>query len=317
MRFDIEDRLREGEHAHPRASRLLNEGSDVLWSVDVGPLNSDRGHDAFAEYPSWRAEHPDEGLDACLHGILGQSWGVSYGPELLEAETIRRQIEEDEQGQFDFHQDVYTLDETVIATALAHLIYEGSIDESAKSYVRFAVERQLHPLVLGRLFDGDAREARMRSLREVLRLLDAAGDAPKGEKRRAAKGRAKRSEDVCPWPVGGVFVRRLPSGKRFVLHLFGKNGETPVFYVLEWSAEDLPAQGAPLEAIDIRPSKDLWKFSLPLPVAHAGEDLEDYRRRLETVLVPTGLTKTSKRATIPCTVVFWDGLDAYLAKQYD
>jgi hypothetical protein len=44
--------------------------------------------------------------------------------------------------------DTFTLDTTVIATALGQLLDEGRIDAEAKPYVRVAVTRQLHPKIV-------------------------------------------------------------------------------------------------------------------------------------------------------------------------
>ena len=43
--------------------------------------------------------------------------------------------------------DIFTLDTTVIGTALGQLIDEGVIDASAKPYIRVAIARQLNPLL--------------------------------------------------------------------------------------------------------------------------------------------------------------------------
>jgi hypothetical protein len=40
--------------------------------------------------------------------------------------------------------DMFTLDTTIIATGLAQLMDEGSIDASAKPFMRIAVKRQRH-----------------------------------------------------------------------------------------------------------------------------------------------------------------------------
>jgi hypothetical protein len=43
---------------------------------------------------------------------------------------------------------IFTLDTTVIGTALGQLIDEGYIDAEAKPYVQVAIKRQLHHKVL-------------------------------------------------------------------------------------------------------------------------------------------------------------------------
>ena len=43
---------------------------------------------------------------------------------------------------------MFTLDATIIATALGQLLDEGRIDAEAKPYVRVAIHRQMHPLVV-------------------------------------------------------------------------------------------------------------------------------------------------------------------------
>ena len=42
---------------------------------------------------------------------------------------------------------MFTLDTTIIASALGQLIDEGTIDAEAKQYVRVAIHRQMHPSV--------------------------------------------------------------------------------------------------------------------------------------------------------------------------
>jgi hypothetical protein len=44
--------------------------------------------------------------------------------------------------------DIFTIDTTVIATALGQLLDEGHVDVEAKPYVQVAIKRQLHPKIL-------------------------------------------------------------------------------------------------------------------------------------------------------------------------
>jgi hypothetical protein len=255
-----------------------------------------------------------------------------YGPEILDDEAIQRQIDEEGSG---YSYVVYRPDEGIIAAALAQLLSEGGIDEAAKPTIRLAVARQLHPLVLQRLFDECYHGERIAILREVLRLLDAAHDVLERDRldhaakldraaRKAAKRRAlERKLSVCPWPVGSVLSRRLPSGKRLLLHLYriyqygweetgGTQEELPFFYVLDWASEALP----PASAVEgLKPADD-WSFSLYLPPAKSLGDLEARRRSLEAVLEPTGLTKPAidKKEV---SRVKWERLDEHLIYHYD
>jgi hypothetical protein len=168
----LEDILNERD-VHPAARKLMTDASAILWEIDVGPLGSDPGHDAYVEFTSWRDEHPDAELDACMEWIES-SFGATYEPGVAGEEAIADLLARDDDDEIDFHQDVYVLDETVIATALGQLLHEGRIDESGRPTIRLAIQRQLHPLVLERVFVEDVRETRTSALREVARLVDAA-----------------------------------------------------------------------------------------------------------------------------------------------
>ena len=330
-----DDFFRADEEPHPRARLLLTDASEILWSPDVGPLNSDRGRDAFVEFSEWRSEHPKQRLDACLQSTL-TDWGVRrYDETILDTQVIEQQIADE---GVDFYQEVYVLDETLIASALAQLFFEGGIDGPAKPTVRLAVARQLHPLVLRRLFDDNAAGDRVLGLREVLRLLDAAGDVLPADRRQHV-ARVRRVEQAsnhaharasvlaaCPWPAGSVLSRQLPTGTRLLLHLFemarydvddGYGGkptvmELPAFYVLDWRGEGLPSE-AELEGT--KPA-DAWTFSLELPAAIDESHLEARRASLELVLEPTGLTKAPVARPV-ISRVQWARLDEYLAYNYD
>jgi hypothetical protein len=63
--------------------------------------------------------------------------------------------------------DTFTLDTTIIATALGQLLDEGRIDADAKPYLRVAVARQLHPKIV-------TSKHRKKILLAVKRVVDAA-----------------------------------------------------------------------------------------------------------------------------------------------
>ena len=114
MTEDEHDPWNEPAHRHPRAQKLMDE---ALWDCtnERAPFGSDEGADAYAEFRSWRAEHPDEDLSGCFEWI----------------------------GDARDYADPFTFDATVIATVLGQLVDEGRIDASVKPAARAAIARQL------------------------------------------------------------------------------------------------------------------------------------------------------------------------------
>ena len=91
----------------------------------------------------------------------------NYTEDLCSDEAIERDLEAPDEAFLADAYDMFTLDTTVIATALGQLLDEGRIDADAKPYVRVAIRRQLHPRVL-------TSKHRKTILLAVKRVVDAA-----------------------------------------------------------------------------------------------------------------------------------------------
>jgi uncharacterized protein YfeS len=141
------DPFNEPETAHPRARELMIE--DFLWDCvdEEAPFGSDEGSDAYYEFRSWREQNRKKDLTACLSWIMGGKL-KGYTDELCSDEIIERDLEEPDEAFLSDEYDMFTLDATVIATALGQLLDEGRIDPKAKPFVSVAIKRQLHPRVL-------------------------------------------------------------------------------------------------------------------------------------------------------------------------
>jgi uncharacterized protein YfeS len=300
---------------HPAAVRLLTDESEVLWTDDVGPLGSDRGHDAAEQFRDWRAEHPARPAADRIPSII-EGWDARYRPELADDAALRAQIAADAAGELDAYYEVLVRDETLIATFLAQILEEGAVDEHARGMVRSALKRQTHPLVVERFFAPDARATRLLAMREASRLMEAA----EGWKRPARGAKTprvghKRGPGPCPWSVGDVLAHTLPSSKQILLHLFVSDSRCGAcFYVLDWIGHDLPSPEV-VRQLEIKPSNNQWTFALVLPDVEPGESLSQYRARLEQVLRPTGVSMPSHR-TFRGSVVYWQKLTQYLVKSY-
>lgn len=114
---------------------------------EEGPFGSDEGADAYAEFRSWRAKNKRKSLKACLSWIM-QDGLRGYNETLLTDEAVAQALSGSDEAFLAEHYDLFTLDATVIATALGQLLDEGRIDKNAKPYIRIAIQRQLHPKVL-------------------------------------------------------------------------------------------------------------------------------------------------------------------------
>jgi uncharacterized protein YfeS len=124
---------------------------DALWDIvyDTSPFGSDEGNTAYHEFIRWRESYPSANLIDCFHWMLEGKLD-QYTDELLEDNAIAKVATGDEKAGLiglNFG-TVFTLDATIIATALAQLATEGRIDPEAKPYALVAVPRQLHPTIL-------------------------------------------------------------------------------------------------------------------------------------------------------------------------
>lgn len=186
MGSEIDELLEERLTVHPDAHRFLSEASSLLFSLDVGPLNSDRGSDAMHQFLGWREANPTATLGACLRWIT-ESFAVDYHAGLTSDAIIEEQLAREESGDFEWDDQVYTLDETIIASALTQVIVDGRLDDDARGMLAIALTRQAHPLVLARCF-GDGPEPRRLALAEAKAVFDAA--ATRSERARATPARA-------------------------------------------------------------------------------------------------------------------------------
>ena len=160
------DPFNEPETAHPRARELMTE--EFFWDCvdEEAPFGSDEGSDAYYEFRDWRQRNRKKNLTACLSWIM-EGKLKKYTQDLCSDETIERDLEDPDEAFLADSYDMFTLDATVIATALGQLLDEGRIDAEAKPYVRVAVKRQLHPKVV-------TSEHRRNVLLAVQRVVDAA-----------------------------------------------------------------------------------------------------------------------------------------------
>ncbi len=140
------DPFNEPERAHARARELMSE--PFFWDCtnEWAPFGSDEGWDAYYEFRRWREENPASNLKECMAWIpAGELDG--YSDTLCSDESIARDLAKPDEAFLAEHFDMFTLDATVIATALGQLLDEGTIDAEAKPYVYVALKRQLHPQV--------------------------------------------------------------------------------------------------------------------------------------------------------------------------
>jgi uncharacterized protein YfeS len=138
------DPFNEPETAHPRARELMVES--LFWDcVDEGaPFGSDEGSDAYYEWRRWREVNPTAPLTECLSWILDGKL-AGYNDALCTDEQIEQDLANPDGAFLADHYDMFTLDTTIIATALGQLMDEGTIDASAKPYINIALRRQAHP----------------------------------------------------------------------------------------------------------------------------------------------------------------------------
>ncbi len=214
--------LPEGVALHPNARALLGPESELVAAIDIGPLGSDRGHDAFHEFFGWRGENPTATMGALVSRIE-ESFEIAYDAKVLRTAVIERQLAQEHAGDVDFDEKVYVADETVIASALAQLLSEGKCDADAHPALAIAFSRQAHPLVLARTFgDGGAAAQRRRCLGEASRLLgvplvalaeDPALAGPTGARIRGIRiyGPPVRSENGPP-TTSEVMVKEILEG---------------------------------------------------------------------------------------------------------
>jgi uncharacterized protein YfeS len=161
------DPFNEPYTAHARARQLMKEA--LFWDCadEEAPFGSDEGFDAYYEFRDWRATNKKKDLTDCLAWIMQDDDLKKYNEKLCTDKAITRDLENPDEAFLADSFDMFTLDATVIATALGQLIDEGKIDADVKPYVRVAIKRQLHPKVL-------TSQRRKKILQAIQRVVDAA-----------------------------------------------------------------------------------------------------------------------------------------------
>lgn len=160
--------------AHPNALKLLEE--DFFWSNgdELAPFGSDEGHEALCEFRRWRKENPKIEVGYCIAWVINSVGEIDnyddYNEEnIVDEELIKRQKAD---PNFDDQQYIYTLDTSIIATALGQLVDEGIIEIDYKYYVQVAINRQK---IWAKLSDGWAhKDEYIRRLSIIETVLDKA-----------------------------------------------------------------------------------------------------------------------------------------------
>lgn len=140
------DPFNEPEIAHPRARNLMQE--EFFWDCtnEDAPFGSDEGWTAYYEWRQWREDNPSSPLTECFSWFLDGRL-EEYNDSICTDAQIAADLQEPDGAFMSEAFDVFTLDATVIGTALGQLIDEGVIDANAKPYVHVAIARQLNPLI--------------------------------------------------------------------------------------------------------------------------------------------------------------------------
>lgn len=228
--------------AHPRGSAWLMPHADALCG-ETGPLGTDRGHDAFFEYPSWRARARTANLATRLKSMLRD---FDVDDHVLPDDAVIRAALEDDVEDDEIDQRWYVADESILATGLAQIAFEGGLDPKARPFLDTALARQRHPLILARFFGGS--EARRLALLACEDAFAAVDRAPSAEDRRrlAQTGeRAKRSG----WEKGTLAWARAEAPRILVMQ-FAEPTHEPMFVVLRWSESRAPHEGE-LASLDV------------------------------------------------------------------
>src|SRR5438270_940715 len=140
------DPFNEPELAHPRSRDLMSE--EFFWDCadEDAPFGSDDGWTAYHEWRQWRKDNPSSPLVDCFSWFL-EGRLSEYNESICTDDRIASDLREPDDAFMSEAFDMFTLDTTVIGTALGQLIDEGAIDPSAKPYVHVAIARQMNPLI--------------------------------------------------------------------------------------------------------------------------------------------------------------------------
>ena len=140
------DPFNEPETAHTRARELMAES--LFWDCvdEAAPFGSDEGSEAYYEWRTWREENPGAPLVQCFNWILDGQLNA-YNEALASEAQVEVDATNPDESFLADHYDIFTLDTTIIATGLAQLMDEGTIDTDAKPFMNIAIKRQRHPMV--------------------------------------------------------------------------------------------------------------------------------------------------------------------------
>jgi len=141
------DPFNESELAHPRARELMSEELFFDCTDEDAPFGSDEGSDAYFEWREWRKENKSNSLTDCFEWILDGNLS-GYNENLCTEVQIKIDQTNPDNAFLAEHYDIYTLDTTIIATALGQLLDEGIIDKDAKPYIMVALNRQMNSNIL-------------------------------------------------------------------------------------------------------------------------------------------------------------------------
>jgi len=141
-----DDPLSNPDSAHPRARELMTE--PILWDCvnERGLFGSDEGSEAFYEWREWRAENPEAPITDCFNWILDGQLSL-YNASLCTDEQISTDLRNPKRAFLAKHFYMYTMDVTILATGLGQLLDEGTIDSTAKPFLRVAIKRQRFEVV--------------------------------------------------------------------------------------------------------------------------------------------------------------------------
>ncbi|MDR7211235.1 hypothetical protein [Flavobacterium piscis] len=130
--------------AHPNALKLLKQ--DFFWDrVDeLSPFGSDEGDMALREFRQWRKENPEIEVGYCIAWIINSVGQIKDYDDYNEENLVNKKLikEQIDNPDFDDQHYIYTLDTSIIATALGQLVDEGFIEEDYKYFVQVAINRQ-------------------------------------------------------------------------------------------------------------------------------------------------------------------------------
>lgn len=141
-----QDAYCDKEKAHPTAVKLMVE--DFFWdpSDEAAPFGSDEGYESYYSWKEWRQSNPTSPLTDCFKWILGSDYGA-YNADLASDAQVAKDVANPNEALFSDGWDMFTLDVTIMATALSQLLDEGQIDHDAKPFVLVATKRQASPML--------------------------------------------------------------------------------------------------------------------------------------------------------------------------